>query len=720
MAKKTALHSAPQAQYSIQNTEDQSAMIALWCLRVLRDSRCCRRLVTTERFRDISTNQLMNLLAFNDLPFEDEEDVDLVEFIKQVRKPAKGLIKTLEAAKLNLVGALGDNLGAIAKLLDLNKTEADVLGFYIVLMTNKSLELFLGMLGDMNRREFVQMLAVVLSTKTANILQATSKEGRLYRSGLMRIDNNGANDASRKAELLNGFAELIISEHQSPLNLLSRYFTQCDAPVLNLSNYPHIEEPTHTLLNYLKNEQGKKGINVLVYGEPGTGKTQWVKAVSHALNRELFEINNEDEDGDGVNGVRRVDTYKLAQSVLATQANALIMFDEVEDVFPSAMMSWLMPRSSQPNSKAWMNKLLETNPVPTFWISNAVHQMDSAYLRRFDMVVEISTPPTSVRKSILQNLVADLPVRAEWIDQLAKERSLVPAVMERAIKVAKSVHAQQTNPRVIETEIETLMNATLQAQGKKELLIKNPTEALAYSLNYLNTDLNLEKLVEGIKRREQGRFCLYGLPGTGKTAFGHYVAEQLDKPLIIKRASDLLSPYVGQAERNIAAAFKEARKEGAVLQIDEADSFLQSREKAQRSWEITQVNEMLTQMEAFEGVFIASTNLVKDLDQAAMRRFDVKLKFKPLKPNQAWLLFAQLLKDQDVSDDDVESIKKQIEQLSLLTPGDFAAVKRKFSLGYQDLEPGLVLEALQEECSYKPGYQKSAGIGFLSELKSVF
>jgi SpoVK/Ycf46/Vps4 family AAA+-type ATPase len=206
------------------------------------------------------------------------------------------------------------------------------------------------------------------------------------------------------------------------------------------------------------------------------------------------------------------------------------------------------------------------------------------------------------------------------------------------------------------------------------------------------------------------------LPGTGKTAFGHYLAEQLDKPLLIKRASDLLSPYVGEAEQNIAYAFKEAQREGAVLQIDEADSFLQSRENAVRSWEVTQVNEMLTQMEAFEGVFIASTNLVKNLDAAAMRRFDVKMEFKPLKPDQAWWLFQALFKEGEFSQNELEQIKQQLSQLSLLTPGDFAAVKRKFSLGYQDFEPGLVLQALSEECSYKPGYAKQNGIGFMSGL----
>lgn len=77
-----------------------------------------------------------------------------------------------------------------------------------------------------------------------------------------------------------------------------------------------------------------------------------------------------------------------------------------------------------------------------------------------------------------------------------------------------------------------------------------------------------------------------------------------------------------------------------------------------RSWEVTQVNEMLTQMEAFEGVFIASTNLVKNLDAAAMRRFDVKMEFKPLKPDQAWWLFQALFKEGEFSQNELEQIKQ--------------------------------------------------------------
>ena len=59
----------------------------------------------------------------------------------------------------------------------------------------------------------------------------------------------------------------------------------------------------------------------------------------------------------------------------------------------------------------------------------------------------------------------------------------------------------------------------------------------------------------------------------------------------------------------------------AILLIDEVDSFLQDRRHAQRSWELSGVNEMLTQMESYQGVFIGSTNLMSSLDSAALRRF---------------------------------------------------------------------------------------------------
>ena len=99
---------------------------------------------------------------------------------------------------------------------------------------------------------------------------------------------------------------------------------------------------------------------------------------------------------------------------------------------------------------------------------------------------------------------------------------------------------------------------------------------------------------------------------------------------MIRQASDLVSKYVGETEQNMARMFDEAGDENAVLLLDEADSFLRSRRLAERSYEVTEVNEMLQGMERFAGIFICTTNLFDELDEAALRRFTFKIRFQPL------------------------------------------------------------------------------------------
>lgn len=205
---------------------------------------------------------------------------------------------------------------------------------------------------------------------------------------------------------------------------------------------------------------------------------------------------------------------------------------------------------------------------------------------------------------------------------------------------------------------------------------------------------------------------LHGLPGTGKTAFGKALAEKLDKPLLQHQASSLLSMWVGGTEKNIRSMFDEAQLEGGILLLDEADSFLRGRDLAQRSWEVTQVNELLTQMEAFDGIFICTTNRLDDLDAAALRRFDFKVEFRPLRIDQRLRLIGKccvaLGVDPCVGD---ETWRQRARQLDGLTPGDAAAVLRRlrFLTGKPDLET--LLAALSNECRYKPSAH--APIGFV-------
>ena len=94
-----------------------------------------------------------------------------------------------------------------------------------------------------------------------------------------------------------------------------------------------------------------------------------------------------------------------------------------------------------------------------------------------------------------------------------------------------------------------------------------------YDVSLINASVNLKELAKGIKERKNARLCLYGPAGTGKSEYAKFIAKSLNSKLIIKKASDLIDCYVGNTEKNIANAFKEAKDKNAVLVFDEIDSF---------------------------------------------------------------------------------------------------------------------------------------------------
>jgi SpoVK/Ycf46/Vps4 family AAA+-type ATPase len=210
--------------------------------------------------------------------------------------------------------------------------------------------------------------------------------------------------------------------------------------------------------------------------------------------------------------------------------------------------------------------------------------------------------------------------------------------------------------------------------------------------------------------RPQATFCLYGPSGTGKSQLARHIADALGKPILIKRASDLMDKYVGGTEKQIAAMFEQALDEDAVLLLDEADSFLSDRTGANHRWEATQTNELLTQLECFEGLFFATTNLMDLMDAACLRRFSHKIKFDYLNPDQRLAMFVQEFCRLGGDQADTVGVEAQVRGMEGLTPGDFAVVGRNWG-GLS--EPGTALEffgLLQHEASVKRHGQ--AKIGF--------
>jgi len=411
-------------------------------------------------------------------------------------------------------------------------------------------------------------------------------------------------------------------------------------------------------------------VNILLHSPPGCGKSELVRILADKLDCMLYEVSTQDEDGDPIEGSKRLQALRVAQG-FCVQQRCLIVFDEVEDVLPAphpVFGAALRP----PVRKGWINRMLETNPCVTFWLTNAPEALDRAFIRRFDLVWEVKGPPPAQREAHLRALPISLPEGS--VKKLAACDQLSYAVISRAASVVEAIKDSigvQGAPHMLET----IVSQNLLAQRLPELKPVSVPHDI-YDPTLINCPLNLVELVEGIRRAGSGRLCLYGPPGTGKSAYGQWLSQQVGRPAQLKRASDLLSPYVGQAEKNIAAAFRSARDAGAVLIVDEVDSFLQDRRQAHRSWEVSLVNEFLTQMEAFEGVFVATTNLLEKTDSAAWRRFDLTAQFDFLRAEQALRLLDRHLQSSALPPANAAAAAR-LGLLPTLAPGDFAAVARQ-------------------------------------------
>ena len=628
------------------------------------------------------------------LPEELENDKNLRTVVRQLLKERYKTLQKSTALVPDLWKQAYENLASLAQFLQLNPAEQEIFRFAMHLRSEEPMRDLLRYLPKSDLQRVAALLADLLKQPKNQILSALKKGSKLDAYGLIGRDYHAdsVHDYLAWGDTLD-FDEFI-TQPLTEYALLKSCTEIPHAPSLQLDDFAHIADMKDIILTYLQQAltHHQKGVNLLIYGVPGTGKTEFAGLLAHALGISAYNITYMDSDGDVVTAEQRLNCSRLAQTLLNGK-QALLIFDEIEDVFNGT----LMERSIAQQNKAWTNQLLENNNVPMIWLSNSVHSIDAAFLRRFDFVFEMPDLPLK-NKSALISQLAGGKLTAEYVQHFAKVRSLSPAILTRVFNVANAV---DNGKKAFSDVLLTLFNEALQAQGKKKIepLVENK---LSYQLDWVSCDENIHKISEGLMRAKKGRICCYGPPGTGKTAWAGWLAEQLDMPLLLCKGSDLLNPYVGGTERKIAEAFESARRDNCLLVLDEVDTFLFSRDGAGRSWERSQVNEMLTQIERFEGLMVVSTNLMNVLDPAALRRFDLKLKFDYLTPQQRLDFAKQQAEKLNLGAWD-ELHSKRILELNLLTPGDFATVARRHNFSpFDNLEDWL--EALRNECSVKPEF----------------
>ena len=127
-------------------------------------------------------------------------------------------------------------------------------------------------------------------------------------------------------------------------------------------------------------------------------------------------------------------------------------------------------------------------------------------------------------------------------------------------------------------------------------------------------------------------FNFAGPPGTGKTICAEAIAHSLDRHLLMVRYAELESMWMGETPKNVAAIFRTAKEEGAVLFFDEADAIAARRSTSvdhgfQRESNSV-VSVLLKELETYSGVVIFATNLAANFDPAFERRIRTHVLFE--------------------------------------------------------------------------------------------
>lgn len=620
------------------------------------------------------------------------------------------------------------NIDALGGLLQLNKAERALLLYGTLARYQRDLRSLLVEFKVNNAPEAYAALAEVAGVNPSEVGEALRAGSRLERIGLVEnlISEHNITDLADLMKVSERLPPVLMREYRDRSELMAVFTRPSAKSELALADFDFVADDAQMLVTLLRAAIARRepGVNVLLYGPPGTGKTELAKVVAQAAGLDLFEVEYADRDGNSLSGRDRYRSLQIAQVFLKGSAQAALLFDEVEDVFPpiSTEAAQFMARAEQiaaptaamsgsVSGKAWVNQILESNPVPTLWVTNRIEQIDPAFRRRFAYHLELRSPPPGAREQIVRKALAEVPVSEAFTARLAERKGLTPAQIRTAVRFAAlAAHDGATAEDLIERQ---LRNAD-QALGTRSTARGERAQVTTWDLDMLHVETRFElpRIVDALRARGHGTLCFYGPPGTGKTALAEHIARAIERPLIIKQASDLMSKYVGETEQAMAAMFREAEAEKAVLLLDEADSFLQDRRGAQRSYEVTEVNEMLQGMERYQGVFICTTNLLDRLDQAALRRFTFKIRFKPLTAAQRERMFVTeaLAGDADAFG---PALRTRLARLDQLCPGDFAAVKRQTDILATAFAPEEFLDQLEAEHRIKPEVREARGIGFV-------
>lgn len=558
---------------------------------------------------------------------------------------------------------------------------------------------------------------------------------RRHLKKILRLRNQEIDTVLSETLIRNGFCEITKSGFAATDDFMEYFLTSSDETLetkyfnkISCKDIP-LDDPlidtkkTEHILKVLSIKR-KSSSHILLHGAPGSGKTNYAYWLARKLRVPAYEISRKDNDA-----MKRHSAIMACLNITKNE-DSVIIIDKADGLL-NGQPPWI--KGNETSDKSRLRQLLGEPGHRIIWIVNSITEIDQSILKQFTFSLHFKRINQRQRFNLWQSALSHNKVEKWFNDndlkELSSSYSVDAADINHSIKEALNISTtskedfKQALTITLDACMEIIENTRKDKAEHKGKMINNIENN--YSIDGLNVEGNLTFIKEQLKAydrylRQSDKNSLrnfnllfYGPPGTGKSEFARHIAEHLERGIMCKRASDIVSPYVGETEKKINLAFAEAEADETILIIDEVDSFLFKRSQAVRSFEINRTNEFLTQMERFRGILICTTNMLEGLDSASIRRFNHKIKFDYLKPEDNIIFYKRLLSPL-ISNPLNEAVEKELQAIRQLTPGDFRIVRDRFSFYPQnEINHQVLLEALGQECHIKQ-FQKNGGkrIGF--------
>lgn len=624
----------------------------------------------------------------------------LAAFLKEQILPL--ISRRLEKATLHSDSEIENRLEMLRNTFALQKEEVEVIAFYYL----EEYSVILDQYFDHNDRFQMTLLPmfrscgdILLGIKKAGLLKAIT-DGNLFKTGMMEMRGSNIGIESWCVNYLSGLGET---------DICYEFFRKGNDETLSISDF-EVAEDELTVLDTLLRSSGRQ--NILLYGAPGTGKSSFARSLAKGYGKDLLTVKTPDTDDHKVR-LRAI----LATVNVAARDSSIILVDEADEILNSYDSFFFKSKTN----KSWINQFLESHEKKVIWITNRSSEIDPSTMRRFSFSMEFRKLDAKNRLKVIKYELSKKGIEDYFsekeLNEICKTYSVDAGGIINAINTLKIEGSSKKDTAL--RQIRTVLKSHEKATGGNKGDNKKEREFASYTLDGLNTSVNLNGIVAAIKSFESKpdlknmsmAMLLYGMPGTGKSEFVYYLGNTMGKEVLLKRSSEIQSMWVGETEKNLSRAFAEAQEKSGILFFDEADTFLFPRKEASHSWEKSFTNEILTQLESYKGTVVFATNDMEGLDHAALRRFKFKIEFRPLSPEGNLHFYNTLLKGFVSGCDPLMPAEiKNLKSITNLTPGDFAVVKdQAVFMGPSALTHRILIDALANEVSYKKGVGKKIG-----------